>query len=148
MLPDLTSYNCSEESPEIEDFTRSSDAPAPLARRARDYSGTVINLTARMLQRRGRVLTEADEPEGLAPVRRRSPWTDDHPSPRCVWRDYCEGARHYGCEALAIQAAYWAVAFIPCLLNMAFSAGHMLTQRPAYFWGTVVIGLLIAAFAH
>ena len=148
----VTSHSHSEDPGPDEDSTRSGDAPATPQRRpgarARNFTGNVTPITARLRTRRGAVPRESDDVPGRAPIRHRSPWTEDHPSPRCVWASYCEGAHLYGGEALLLKGAYWGIALVPCLLNMAFSAGHVMTVRPSYFWGAVTTALLILLFAH
>jgi hypothetical protein len=69
----------------------------------------------------------------------RSPWREDHPSPRCVWDDYRAGAAHYGQEAALIAAVYWAIAAVPLVFSMAMSAGHVASQRPGRFWAAVLV---------
>jgi len=152
MWPEPTIHSHSDDPPGNEDSTRSGDAPVSPQRRpgarARDYNGTVTPITERLRARRGAVPRESDDVPGRPRIRHRSPWTEDHPSPRCVWASYCEGAHLYGGEALLLKGAYWGIALVPCLLNMAFSAGHVMTVRPSYFWGAVTTALLILLFAH
>lgn len=100
--------------------------------------------------RRGKrppVAHESDDPEEH---RGSTPFTEDPPSPRCVLRDYAEGAAHFGHDAPALAAAYWVFAVIPLAVHMlaAFPL-HQATQRPGRFWVCVLIaGILAAIVIH
>jgi hypothetical protein len=87
-------------------------------------------------------LTEADEPADLPKVKRRSPWSEDSPSPRCVLRDAKEGALIFW------PIVYWPLALPQLAVNMLAATLHVLTQRPARFWGTVAVLALILHYAH
>jgi hypothetical protein len=93
-------------------------------------------------ERRRRVpLTEADEPADLPRVRRRSPVTEDDPSPRCVLRDAREGAEIFG-------LVYWPLALPQITVNLLAWVVRQLSLRPSRFYGTAVVLGLIAWFAH
>jgi hypothetical protein len=78
----------------------------------------------------------------------RSPFTEDHPSPRCVWEDYKAGAAHYCAGMPLLYVFYWPAVFPPLVLNMFAASLHVMSVRPSYFWGATVIALLILVFAH
>ena len=82
----------------------------------------------------------------------RNPFSEDAPSPRCVFRDYQEGARRFAQDALAGYVAYWAFAAVPFTVHMLLAFPlHLFSQRPARFWGfaiAVVVPLAITIANH
>lgn len=93
---------------------------------------------------------ESDEAHEDQDERDRTPWSEDAPSPRCVLRDYAGGAAHFGHDAPALAAAYWAWAAIPLAVHvLAAFPLHQATQRPARFWVCVLVtGILTALIIH
>ncbi len=88
------------------------------------------------------------EADGVLPEPQvRSPVTEDHPSMRCVWHDYCKGARDFGNGAPAVKAAYWVFAVLPFLQNQVAALLHIHSQRPGRWWAVVLIGVIIAVIA-
>lgn len=172
MWPESTIHSYNEDPPETEDSTCSGDAPATPGRRpsapARDFTATVVPFTDRLRARRGAVPRESDDVPGRPRIKHRSPWTEDHPSPRCVLEDYREGARIFSGDArddqreggpgdykrearlprLMLRGGYWMIVLAPLTLNMLCSAGHVMTVRPSYFWTVVIVTTLIVLFAH
>ena len=69
----------------------------------------------------------------------RSPWSEDHPSPRCVWQDYRAGAAHYGEGARVVALGYWLISALPLAFNMACAAGHVASVRPGRFWAGFLV---------
>lgn len=116
------------------------------AARARDHTAQVIAFPGLARQRFGKpVAREADDPQ---PVRFRSPFTEDHPSMRCVLRDYREGAQHFCAGTPILYVIYWPIVAVPLLVRLFAAALAVMTDRPSYFWAVTLIGLLIAFFAH
>ena len=109
-----------------------------------DASATVISITQRVRERMYKpVPREADDAPERRRIAFRSPWTEDHASPRCIWDDHREAAADIAGEAAGVRFLFWAVAVIPLTLNMTFAAGHVATTRPGRFWGVVLIAVII-----
>lgn len=135
-----------------EDATRRRDTGTPVTQAREDSlaspAGEPVFVTVRNRSRkRGPALREADG----APEHRGSsfptPVIEDRPSPRCVWRDYREGARHFGHEAALAEAAYWVFALAPLLVHMGCSLGAIVAERPARGWALVAFILIVLALA-
>lgn len=140
--------NASQDAGEDSTGSRDTGAPATQAREGSlaSHAGEPAFVTVRSPSRRGhRIPREADAHSGVS---YRTPLTEDFPSPRCVWRDYREGAAHYGERAPVAAAAYWIFAAPPLLVHMLIAVPlHCLTQRPALGWVAVAAIVITLALA-
>lgn len=83
---------------------------------------------------------EAGNPAGLPKPKFRSPWSEDFPSPRCRIADARKGAEVFG-------GIYWLFDAIPMALYVLLVCPlAVLKQRPARFWGVVLLVLLFVLF--
>jgi hypothetical protein len=94
---------------------------------------------AERVRERWKTPVVTEETRGQPAKGARSPWREDLPSPRCVFEDYRDGARHYGDGAWLIAGAYWAVSALPLAFNQLMAAGHVASQRTGRFWVFVVL---------
>ena len=73
-----------------------------------------------------------------------TPFTEDSPSPRCVVRDYAEGARHYGEGAIAAAGGYWLISVPPLLVRfLVVFPLEQATQRPGRFYACLLFALIL-----